>query len=543
MRVHYVLHAAVFVGVCIGHTELLKAQTSVPSKECSPVLENRADCKSTITTYKGSSGLSSSSANTAVAAQASNSPVAVRAIPKVKVTVVVHKRPLELIQSQLTCNQVAKPDVLGTLVGKLAQPLGGLTVWNKLAAPPPIAPAEIDLTKPPPPPPPKPPAQQAFEKTLNDLAQHQQDALDSINAQNKVMADVTLEISAAQRYAPALSFPGDAWQLADITQFRACLTHIIDRVSGGNPNEVPAQSCETVDASVSTIRNTGLQVLPSADVASAGNQVSQLPKQLDALKAQVALSPGDLQTYKDRLNQLSDNQDVLTGALKTVQATRATLAGYGQALADWKKSWPTDSDLLVTQAFPISCDAPASGQATGSAKLTAQTLLTKDSRDAGTVAVTWAHQPWEVSGGIMYSTVLGRSFQNSPVINNGLVVLDPNGKPLNELTQSTTKPTIDALVLVHWRFYERQMSATRRFAVLGSVGVGTGANGSGADFAAGMSFAFGNFFLSPLLHFTRDLRLTNGVALGQNLIGQSPPTERYWVHKFGLALTYAVPIT
>jgi hypothetical protein len=197
----------------------------------------------------------------------------------------------------------------------------------------------------------------------------------------------------------------------------------------------------------------------------------------------------------------------------------------------------------VTQAFPVSRDALRSGQATGSAKLTAQTFLTKDSRDAGTVAVTWVHQPWEVSGGIMYSTVLGRNFQNSPVINNGAVVLDMSGKPLNEVTQSTTKPTIDALILVHWRFYEWQVSPTRRCAVLGSVGVGTGTNGSGADFAAGMSFAYGNFFVSPLLHFTRDLRLTNGVILGQNLMGASPPTECYWVHKFGLAFTYAIPIT
>jgi hypothetical protein len=96
MRLHYILHAAVFVALCIGHTEVLNAQASVPGKECSPVVENRADCKSTITTYNGASGLSSSSANTAVAAQASASPIAVRVLPRVDVTVVVHKRPLEL---------------------------------------------------------------------------------------------------------------------------------------------------------------------------------------------------------------------------------------------------------------------------------------------------------------------------------------------------------------------------------------------------------------------------------------------------------------
>jgi hypothetical protein len=141
------------------------------------------------------------------------------------------------------------------------------------------------------------------------------------------MADVTLEISAAQRYVPVLSSPGEAWQPADITQFRNCLAHIIDRVRGDQPNAALAQSCEIVDASAIGTRKTVLEPLPSADVASAGNQVSKLPKQLDDLKAKVALSPGEIQTYMDRFNQLSDNQDALTGALKAVQATRATLAG------------------------------------------------------------------------------------------------------------------------------------------------------------------------------------------------------------------------
>src|ERR1700730_15782 len=132
MRVHCVLYASLFVGLCIGHTEVLNAQASVPSKECSSLVENREACKSTVTTFAGAGHSSSTPSATAGSAQASNSPPAVRVAPKVTVTIVIHKRPLESVQSQLTCNQPPKPDVIGTILAKLGPPLGGLTVWNRI---------------------------------------------------------------------------------------------------------------------------------------------------------------------------------------------------------------------------------------------------------------------------------------------------------------------------------------------------------------------------------------------------------------------------
>lgn len=113
------------------------AQSPIPAKECSSLIENRDACRSTVTTYSSTSGLSTESPATAVAAQASNSPPPVRISPKVAVTVVVHKRPLETVSSQLTCNQPAKPDVIGTIVSKLATPLGGLTLYTQLLGEPP----------------------------------------------------------------------------------------------------------------------------------------------------------------------------------------------------------------------------------------------------------------------------------------------------------------------------------------------------------------------------------------------------------------------
>ncbi len=515
-------------------------------------MENRSDCKSTITTFLPLRAGTPAAPNTSVAAQGSTSPVAVRVAPKVKVTVVVHKRPLESVQSQLTCNQVPKPDVLGTVIGQLAKPLGGLTVWAALAAPTPppvITPSDVNFIPP-------PPAhfddavRRQFREMLNSIGADQETAMTRINSQNDVLTDVTREFGAAQRYPPVLTDSG--WSSNDIATFRRCVKRLIVRASGQDPSPFPVDSCEALGSDQARASRASKQeALPSANVTSLNNRLTPLalPKALDDLdttlktKGLHTLTQPERSEFADAINALADRQDSLTAALKAAQTTRATLSGYGQTLDTWNKAWPGDSDLLVTQSFTIFCDAAKSGQATGSAKLSTQTLLTKEAGDGGAVAVTWVHQPWEVSAGIMLSTVLGRSFQNSPVINGGVPVLDPSGKQLNEVTMSTTKPTIDALILVHWRFYEKPAFTNRRFAILGSVGVGTGTNGSGADFALGPSFALGNFFLSPLLHFTRDLRLTNGVTLGQNLSGTSPPTERYWVHKFGLAFTYAVPIT
>ena len=178
------------------------------------------------------------------------------------------------------------------------------------------------------------------------------------------------------------------------------------------------------------------------------------------------------------------------------------------------------------------------------AKVQAQTLVTKETSDVGTASVTFVSQRWEVSGGPMWSNVLGRSFQNAPVIANGKPQLDANGKQITTVTESTTSPTVDAVVLIHYRLWEWPGFWNRRLAVLASGGIGTGTNGSGVDFGVGGSLAWGNLMLSPLLHLTRDQRLTSGVKVGENLgpSPPSPPTERYWVHKLGVALTYVVPI-
>ena len=82
-----------------------------------------------------------------------------------------------------------------------------------------------------------------------------------------------------------------------------------------------------------------------------------------------------------------------------------------------------------------------------------------------------------------------------------------------------------------------------RTAFLLTGGLGISPYSKSADFAAGVSLSYRLHMVSPVVHFGRDVRLTNGLYLGEAL-GNGPPalsTERYWVRKFAIAITLRVP--
>ncbi|MEJ0035329.1 MAG: hypothetical protein WDO68_04505 [Gammaproteobacteria bacterium] len=535
------------------------AQNATTNAECSPVIENRAPCTSTLWTYEPAEN-DGPPVVAAGTAQASYSPIAVRARRGVTVTVAIHKRPLEQISVVKSYNAQPRPDAVAAIAAQLSKPLAGLTIWTALSALPTAGAAdattethsflravpssavrEADQ------------AIEEFKKNLEEIDRQQTAAFNAIRSDIELAPDLTREISEAQVYPPRLEADGSTWSENDRKNFQACVQHILARIHGNTPDEKQNEACGKESPAPSDLRQHSFAPLPSADMADLKTKVSTLSANLEALRKKLTsiTSAQRLQliTFSKQVNEIADRQDTLGDLMKSAQTAREAFVAYEGLLPECLQYKNTcsmeEAAKLISYSTKLNRFPPPldSGSEQVSAKFTAQTVLTNTSSDAGTVAVTWVHQPWEVSTGIMYSNVLGRSFQNSPVIEGGVPQLDASGKQITAVTDSTTKPTIDALILVHYRFYDSAVFRTRRFAILGSVGVGTGTNGSGADFAAGLSFSYGNFFLSPLLHFTRDLRLTNGVALGQNLNGTNPPTERYWVHKFGLAFTYAVPIT
>jgi hypothetical protein len=61
-----------------------------------------------------------------------------------------------------------------------------------------------------------------------------------------------------------------------------------------------------------------------------------------------------------------------------------------------------------------------------------------------------------------------------------------------------------------------------------------------ADFGAGLSVTYRSLALTPLVHFGRDLRLTQGLQIGQTATFVT--TERYWRPVFGIAVSVRVPL-
>jgi hypothetical protein len=180
---------------------------------------------------------------------------------------------------------------------------------------------------------------------------------------------------------------------------------------------------------------------------------------------------------------------------------------------------------------------------TDSIKLSAVDMLVNSSTDLGSVTIKWGSTTsWEVSMGVLFSTLPNRTFQTSPLIVNGQPQPDASGKTNTIVTETISRPTVVPLALGHFRVRETAIG-DKRVAFLLSGGIGISPYSGVTDFASGVTVSYRLFMLSPLVHFGRDVRLTNGLAVGQTL-GSSPPTlttERYWVKKFGLALTIRLP--
>jgi hypothetical protein len=143
-----------------------------------------------------------------------------------------------------------------------------------------------------------------------------------------------------------------------------------------------------------------------------------------------------------------------------------------------------------------------------------------------------------------------RAFTNAPRIVNGQPVLDSGGKTLMIVTENDTRPSIIfPVVFISYRIgpFSRarwEAKCPGRCAFLATGGIGANLSNKSAEFAGGLSFQIGSVLLTPLVSIGRQLQLSNGVVVGQQL-GSSPPalpTENKWGPHFGLALTYRLPI-
>lgn len=278
---------------------------------------------------------------------------------------------------------------------------------------------------------------------------------------------------------------------------------------------------------------------PAGTVAGTRQALTTLRKDYEnfritsQLKDVVGLEVLETQLNDVEVNQSRLEQSVLMLAGQQDDLGRA--AGVLKAL--------DDSHALATSRM---LGNPAGHDGVGGSttvKISLQNALTKAVTQVATVVVVWNDTRWEVSAGALFSSLADRSFAAGPVVVDGLPQRDAAGKIETEVVETVNRPTVVPMALVHYRLAESALRG-RRLAWLATAGIGINASSGSAEYAVGSSVSYRSMVFSILAHRGRDLRLTNGLETGDSLGGTPPnplPTERYWVWKPSFGLSVRIP--
>ena len=227
-------------------------------------------------------------------------------------------------------------------------------------------------------------------------------------------------------------------------------------------------------------------------------------------------------SYLSRLNTLSLAADDANKAQAALMVTAAKL----QALV----TLPQVPTFTISEAKNY----------TSAIDVSAQEVLSGTKTSLATVNIVWQSNPWEISTGIMFSTLKNRTFTNVAVFENGAPQLDSDGKTLTMVQESVKQPAVlFPVVMVHYRIPSVNW-------LMASGGVGLNLGTTTAEFTLGPSFKIFGLIFSPAVHFGRETELAQGVRPSSKLgvDPPDPPTETHWVKDFrwGVAVSYAIPI-
>jgi hypothetical protein len=419
------------------------------------------------------------------------SPVPVRVTSSSVVTVQVSRRPLEKI--------VFLPGLQGLVHS--------------------VRPAEAKPgAVPPPAPPPAPP--------LSPAASSVKEALAEMDAEQRGvepgLADVDGKIRRAglelRRFRET---PAGSWSSSTLTQRRTdfyCAVH-------GPAAVLDGATCPAAS------EGAGTAALP-VGVASA------LDVRLKEVVGQyAALSPAERALLASDMDMVAGNQGRLKASLDSLRKAQEGLVAAAVIVKDIVPA--TASPNATTNVGGFSSRTSR----TATIKIAAQDLITKESTNLATVVIHFGGTRWEVSGGAMFSAVRHRTFENAPIIVDGVAQRDDGGKIFTRVVETQTRPVVVPAAFAHYRLWEGLADGPHRAAVLLTGVIGINPHAKSADMAVGGSLSYRGLMVSPLLHWVRDIRLTNGLEPGQEL-GTSPPaltTERHWVRKLAIGLSYRIP--
>ncbi len=295
-----------------------------------------------------------------------------------------------------------------------------------------------------------------------------------------------------------------------VTALSVASKNALDAIIVASAIDVSPEANKALLVEIEKARTTALSGIAEDDVFSCKVTINQ-----DAASARLKD-----QLILDRLAKL-----------KTAQTTFQTAYEVIRALPP---NPPTkDSSVLVNNS-----DRKAT------VKLSSVDAITSEKTDLGTVVISWQYTKFVLSTGVLLSTLMNQSFANSPVIVNGSPVLDSSGKVITKVTMNATRPSI-VFPLVMGNFRMPLQFCGGKCSVLLGGGIGANLSSKTADFAAGPSLQIYSVLLSPLLHYGRQVNLTNGVVVGQQLgtTPVTPPTNSIWKPAFGFAISYTIPLS
>jgi hypothetical protein len=166
-----------------------------------------------------------------------------------------------------------------------------------------------------------------------------------------------------------------------------------------------------------------------------------------------------------------------------------------------------------------------------------------------TVAINFADTPtpfpgnpgsafrWEASAGAFFSTLPIRSFSAAPVFTNGAV-------SDKRIVQNVLHPTVVPFAAANYRLSNDLKWSRWKSAIYWTAAVGINPNTVSADFGTGISLSWRALMLSGLSHFGHDVRLTQGLKVGESLgasFNGSLATQTYWTTTFAFGVSIRVP--
>jgi hypothetical protein len=232
---------------------------------------------------------------------------------------------------------------------------------------------------------------------------------------------------------------------------------------------------------------------------------------------------------------------VLNTAITDTQKAQGTMLETAEQLTVLANS-PSDVTFPITQTRGYN----------SSVAIVAQEVVSKTNTTVATVVINWQSNPWEIATGIMFSTLVSRSFSNAPLLVNGQPQYDSGGKNLTVVQEADTQPAIMfPLVTANYRLaalsnFHWENQCPGHCAVLLTGGIGLNLTAKTAEFLVGPSFRFGGLLLTPGWHIGRENELIQAVTVGARF-GSSPPnplpTAPSWKAKFSLGISYVLPFS